>query len=283
MPDGQSLVFDSAATNLVEGDTNGQKDIFIKDLRSGVIRRLSLLADGRQVNGNSREPLLSSDGRYMFFQSSSREWTRDTWGGNDCSYVKDLRTGSALRVRTHNSDECVDQVAFARGSETAWLLGYKSAERPLVKTWFSLNLRTGVYTQSRYDDPTTQSKWWVQPTISRDGSKLAFTHSPLTAPGYGVSVMNADGQERRTLRDDGFFGGNPEWYPDGSALVLTDLNTSILKKVDITTGSVTNANVNALSAAVALLAACSNGLSSASWILTGWLIAVYRCWIVPLS
>ena len=40
-PDGNSVVFYSSATNLVPGDTNGEKDLFIKNLASGTVSRVS--------------------------------------------------------------------------------------------------------------------------------------------------------------------------------------------------------------------------------------------------
>ncbi|MEY2484328.1 MAG: hypothetical protein QOK24_2856 [Verrucomicrobiota bacterium] len=49
------LVFVSAASNLVAGDTNGQPDAFLRDLGSGRIRRLSVNSAGRQANGPTSE------------------------------------------------------------------------------------------------------------------------------------------------------------------------------------------------------------------------------------
>ncbi|MEV0320679.1 TolB family protein [Streptomyces sp. NPDC050658] len=62
--DGRFAAFDSEATDLVEGDTNGQSDIFVRDLRTGKTERIAL--DGRQLSG----PSLSADGRYVAFVSS---------------------------------------------------------------------------------------------------------------------------------------------------------------------------------------------------------------------
>jgi Ca2+-binding RTX toxin-like protein len=44
--DGRTVVFESAASNLVAGDSNGAKDIFVKDLQSGAIQRVSTDAAG---------------------------------------------------------------------------------------------------------------------------------------------------------------------------------------------------------------------------------------------
>ena len=49
------VAFVSAASNLVRGDTNGKPDAFVRDLRSGVTRRVSVNSRGRQSNGTVTE------------------------------------------------------------------------------------------------------------------------------------------------------------------------------------------------------------------------------------
>ena len=80
--DGQVIAFTSQATNLVEGDTNGLTDVFVRDLKTGLTQRVSVTTDGEQaeaVSGVSRPNLaawgdtlgLSGDGRYVAFLSES--------------------------------------------------------------------------------------------------------------------------------------------------------------------------------------------------------------------
>ncbi|MCW2237620.1 hypothetical protein [Azospirillum canadense] len=66
-PDGKSVLFTSYAGNLVDGDTNGTKDVFLKDLDTGVIRRVSLGADGSQLNADVTGESLSADGTRLLF------------------------------------------------------------------------------------------------------------------------------------------------------------------------------------------------------------------------
>ena len=49
--DGRYLVFHSTSTNLVAGDTNGVRDLFLKDLLTGEITRISTVSNGIQANG----------------------------------------------------------------------------------------------------------------------------------------------------------------------------------------------------------------------------------------
>jgi Tol biopolymer transport system component len=48
--DGQFITFASGATNLVEGDTNNRRDVFVHDLQTGQTTRVSVSSDG--VDGN---------------------------------------------------------------------------------------------------------------------------------------------------------------------------------------------------------------------------------------
>jgi Ca2+-binding RTX toxin-like protein len=67
--DGRYVVFTSKANNLVSGDTNGEPDIFCKDMVTGVVTRLSTAAAGQQGSSSSDAPQMSPDGRYVAFSS----------------------------------------------------------------------------------------------------------------------------------------------------------------------------------------------------------------------
>jgi archaellum component FlaF (FlaF/FlaG flagellin family) len=69
--DGRYVVFNSYATTLVPGDTNNLNDIFLHDRQNGQTTRLSLTAGGAQANGRSRAAAISSDGRYVAFESQA--------------------------------------------------------------------------------------------------------------------------------------------------------------------------------------------------------------------
>lgn len=57
--DGRYVAFASGASNLVEGATNNQYDIFVRDLLLGTTQRVSVGANGEQGNNYSSEPLVS--------------------------------------------------------------------------------------------------------------------------------------------------------------------------------------------------------------------------------
>jgi hypothetical protein len=67
--DGRFVAFDSLATTLVAGDTNGKFDVFMHDMASGETTRVDVSTSGEQGNDHSSVPSFSADGRYVSFMS----------------------------------------------------------------------------------------------------------------------------------------------------------------------------------------------------------------------
>lgn len=67
--DGRFVVYDSNASNLVEGDTNGFRDIFLFDRDTGVTEKISRGGDGSATNEDSWESDVSDDGQTVVFSS----------------------------------------------------------------------------------------------------------------------------------------------------------------------------------------------------------------------
>jgi len=60
--DGRFVAFESAASELVPGDTNGVPDVFLFERVSGALERVSVDAAGAQAGGRSRFAALSAFG-----------------------------------------------------------------------------------------------------------------------------------------------------------------------------------------------------------------------------
>ena len=71
--DGRWIAFHSTATNLVAGDTNGVRDVFVRDNTTKKIVRISVKDDGTQSNRLSQLASISDDGRRVVFESDSDE------------------------------------------------------------------------------------------------------------------------------------------------------------------------------------------------------------------
>jgi TolB protein len=114
--DGRYVAFGASASNLVPGDTNGQEDVFVRDVRRGTTTRVSVGPGGRQANGPSGpgRTSLSADGRAVVFTSeASNLLVKDLSGGGDC-YLHDLRTRITRRISTPVSA----RIAFSRNCKS---------------------------------------------------------------------------------------------------------------------------------------------------------------------
>jgi hypothetical protein len=95
--DGQRIVFQSAASNLVPGDTNGEHDVFVRDLQAGPTTRVSLGPGGLEGDSWSEFPVISADGRWVVFDSASPMVAGDNNNEEDV-FAYDLQTGTMTRV-----------------------------------------------------------------------------------------------------------------------------------------------------------------------------------------
>ncbi|MDQ1655738.1 MAG: hypothetical protein QOD41_821, partial [Cryptosporangiaceae bacterium] len=103
--DGRYLAFWSSSPKLVPGDTNGQDDVFVRDLALRRTVRASLTNGGAQATGGrSSAPALSADGRYVVFVSAAANLVPADTNGQDDVFRRDLRAGTTIRVAAARAD-----------------------------------------------------------------------------------------------------------------------------------------------------------------------------------
>lgn len=93
-PDGRYVVFVSAATNLVPGDTNGVADVFVHDVATGLLERVSLGAGGVECDQACSYPAISADGRYVVFNTGSTTLVAGDTNNSLDVYVRDRVNGT---------------------------------------------------------------------------------------------------------------------------------------------------------------------------------------------
>lgn len=99
--DGRYVTFWSASSDLVPGDTNGQFDLFLRDLQMGTTERINLAPDGGQATGgNTHSSHLSADGRYVAYWSWATNLVPGDTNGVSDAFVLDRQTGITERVST---------------------------------------------------------------------------------------------------------------------------------------------------------------------------------------
>jgi hypothetical protein len=104
---GRLAIYDSAATNLVSGDTNGSRDVFVRDLVANTTTRVSVTTAGAERTGDSVPGGISDDGNVIVFWSDAalvaddtNQCVRDAGVIQNCTdvYVHDRTSGETMRV-----------------------------------------------------------------------------------------------------------------------------------------------------------------------------------------
>jgi Tol biopolymer transport system component len=158
--DGQLVAFDSFAANLIAADTNGARDVFLRNRTTGVTERISQGVQGVQgicpnpgEGCNSFTPALSADGKVIAFGSFSRLAPDDTDDGTDI-YVLDRRGAPVLRrisagiggaqanILNGSPSVSADGQFVAFASNASNILAGDSAD--IVTDIFLFSLQTGV-------------------------------------------------------------------------------------------------------------------------------------------
>src|SRR5438094_720699 len=189
--DGRFVAFDSAATDLVAGDTNGVSDVFVHDRQTGTTERVSVASDGAQGNGSSGlvtfafPPALSADGRFVAFVSFATNLVASDTNGATDVFVHDRQTGTTERVSVA-SDGAEGNAASAGPTLSAdgRFVAFHSAATNLVPG--DTNGATEVFTHARHTAPPDRSgviTFSAAPALSADGRFVAFhsTGSNLVA------------------------------------------------------------------------------------------------------
>jgi Tol biopolymer transport system component len=95
---GHCVVFQSRASNLVPGDTNGVVDLFVRDLRSGTTELASATASGEPVNRDCAYPSISADGRFIAFHSRATNVLPEDLDRTTHIYVRDRQSQTTQLV-----------------------------------------------------------------------------------------------------------------------------------------------------------------------------------------
>jgi Tol biopolymer transport system component len=131
--DGRYVGYDSVASNLVGGDTNGTADVFVRDLRYGITNRISLTGAGGQGTSYSAGPALSADGRYVAFTSAASNLVAGDSNGRSDVFVRDIRAGATYRVSLGAGDAQPNDASMAASiSADGRFVAFTSAGSNLV-------------------------------------------------------------------------------------------------------------------------------------------------------
>lgn len=189
--DGRFVAFSSYATNIVAGDTNTAKNVFIRDLQSGTTVLVSVNTNGGFGNHDSYSPTISSDGRYVLFHSLAQNLAGTFGGlGTENLFLRDRLAGQTYALTTDNTAPSTQSASMTPDGHFVAFVGVVSSS-PKLFIWNS-QLTSLIYTNSVAGLSVV--------SISPDGQTVAYlAGSPLT-----LSVVNL-ASNSKTLVSAGTF------------------------------------------------------------------------------
>jgi Tol biopolymer transport system component len=182
--DGRFVAFDSGATNLVAGDSNGVHDVFVRDMQAGTTTLVSKSTIGVLGDFESWAPSISADGRFVAFESFADNLILGDANGVEDVFVYDRTLLTTARVSRSNSGAESDSDSFhASISADGHFVAFESLAHNLVNgdlngvedvfvrdTVGNVTARVSVQTSGAEGDLDS-----FNPSISGDGRFVAFT------------------------------------------------------------------------------------------------------------
>ena len=183
--DGRFVAFESHATNLVAGDTNGLQDVFVRDRQLGTTELASLDSSGSQANQSSFDPAISADGRYVGFACAASNLVPGDTNGFQDVFLRDRQAGSTERVSVSSAgaegnSTCSGMIAISDDGRTVAFTSFASNFGPPGYAGLDIfvrDLQLGTTEQASVssagvpaDDQTNS-----EVSVSADGRFVAFS------------------------------------------------------------------------------------------------------------
>ncbi len=182
--DGRYVAFWSWATNLVDNDTNNKPDIFVHDRETKQTTRVSVASGGEQANASSEQAEISSDGRYVAFQSYASNLVDGDTNNQPDIFVHDRETKQTTRVSVaSDGSQSTERALYPSISGDGRFVTFDSGFNNLV----------GFFVHDRDTGQTTHIPGVGGETaISATGRYVAFA-------GSGVIVYDREVGQLKTL------------------------------------------------------------------------------------
>ncbi|MCY2987091.1 MAG: S8 family serine peptidase, partial [Planctomycetota bacterium] len=182
--DGRFVAFSSLAANLVSGDTNGMRDVFVCDRQARTVERISVSNNGIEGNGQSSTSSISADGRFVAFTSYASNLVPGDTNNSQDAFVFDRQNHIAERVSvtsdgTQANGATLDQFNYGSTSISA------DGRFVVFKSW-ATNLVPGVTYSGNLFVYDRENRTMECVSVASDGTNAN--------QGSGISSISADGR-----------------------------------------------------------------------------------------
>lgn len=144
--DASVIVYNSRASNLVPGDTNGQSDCFLTQRANlTAVRRVSLGNRGQQLDGFTYRCKVDRNVTRMVFDSQSTNAFDTPMSGNYQVYLRNLVSGELTLVSRRTDGSPSGASVRPDISESGGCVAFQSSDRFLVQGETDPNTNTDVF------------------------------------------------------------------------------------------------------------------------------------------
>ena len=182
--DGRYVAFDSSADNLVTGDNNSARDVFIHDRQTRVTERVSVSSSEDEGTSDSWNSSISSDGRYVAFLSEAGDLVDGDTNGFVDVFIRDRQEGVTERVSVSSAEvegnfDCFYRPSIsADGNFVAFTSGADNLvvnDENATSDIFVRDRQAGATERVSLDSDEVEGKERsLSPSISADGRYVAF-------------------------------------------------------------------------------------------------------------
>jgi Tol biopolymer transport system component len=184
--DGRFVAFESLASNIVPGDTNNTRDIFVRDRLTNTTTRVSFDSAGNQANDASDRVSISADGRFVAFTSDASNLVPGDTNGDPDIFVRDRLTNTTTRVSVNSAGNQGNVRSLFNApsiSADGRFVAFESRASNIVPgdtndglDIFVRDTLTNTTTRVSFDSAGNQGNSSSEsPSISADGRFVAFT------------------------------------------------------------------------------------------------------------
>ncbi len=198
---GTVVAFTSTASTLVVGDGNGTRDVFVRDLATLETTRVSVTSGGQEGHGDSSEPEISGDGRFVVFASLAADLVAGDGNGTKDIFLHDRVTHATTRISVSASGaevhgHCSEPVISIDGLHVA----FTSAAADLLPPGADTNGKTDIYVKDLATGAVQRASLTESgaeltsdvngPSLSGDGRFVSFSSVGKFAAGDGNSFSD---------------------------------------------------------------------------------------------
>src|ERR1017187_3748265 len=108
---GQFVLFESTASDLVTNNTGNTNNVFVRDLVNSTTVLVSVTTNGGRADGVSRSSVMTPDGRYVAFVSAARNLVPGDVNFIPDVFLRDLQSGTTTLVSVGASNTPLNGVS----------------------------------------------------------------------------------------------------------------------------------------------------------------------------